>query len=75
MFANYRFFQTIERQQNYAPIDEWVARLSVNSHVVADAGKPLSDRTLNSVQQFIYLDLKRIKQQEEVVPFELVQVG
>lgn len=68
IFVNYRLFQAIERQQNDAPISEWMTRLSVNHQVVTESGTNLSDQTLDLVQKSIYMDLKRIKQQEKANP-------
>ena len=68
MFVNYRFFQAFERQQNSAPLSEWMMRLSINRDVVTESGESLSDQTLGFVQQSIYMDLRRIKLQEETNP-------
>ena len=68
IFVNYRFFRAIEWQQNDAPIGDWMTRLSVNQQILAESGNALSDQTLGLVHKSIYMDLRRIKNQEKTNP-------
>ena len=68
MFVNFRLYQLTVRQQHLAPLSEWMMRLSINRDVIIDSGNTLSDQTLEFVQKSIYMDLSRIKKQEQTNP-------
>jgi len=45
-----------------------MARLDINHIVITESGNDISDRLANLIQQSIYVDILRIKKQQELFP-------